>query len=673
MQPPFLPGTILQNRYRLLSILGQGGFGCTYLGEDVGRFNERCAVKEFIPSQVGDNALGKSRELFQREAQTLYQINHPQIPQFRATFEEGQRLFIVQDYVEGKTYRDLLTERKHTGMAFSEPDVQRLIRQLLPVLAHIHAKGLIHRDIAPDNIILRQADQTPVLIDFGVVKAIATQVQLQTGYGSTTVGKLGFAPPEQMQTGRAYPNSDLYALAVTSIVLLTGREPQELYDDVTTTWFWQRYVTVHPTLAAVINKLLSYRPSDRYQSVSEVAQALQPLFGGTNALPPPPTSPVVPTASPKGSGVPPAPPLPLGATPVQPGTNLSQMRTVAVGRRPITNPTGMAASSAQPQNRPRHTTPVVAPSPTRSGAWENPWAVIGMGLGLAVITGVASWAVVTALMNEGSSDIGAQPSPIPTETVTPTPTPTPTPSPTPTPTPSEPVIFDQSIGLAAGATTDLRGNLQGNQWINYSFALDGDDTLNARLEGDGIVMSVLGPDQRPVDSLADTALDWQGQVRQSGTYTVQVRPLDEFGQVNYTLQLRRDRPEPEPSPEPEPIPEPSPENSGNGSEDDSGDDSEGNSDDDLTLREENVRVRSGERIEVSDQVNPTTVRRYRVRLRQGETLSADLIQGDAFMMLRAPDGRVIDNSQVEANRNGHYTVDIYADRVVNFVLGLRVR
>ena len=269
MRPSLPVGTILQNRYRVLSILGQGGFGRTYLAEDQGRFNERCALKELTPAQGGDYALDKSKELFQREAQILYQIQHPQIPQFRATFEQDQRLFLVQDYVEGQTYRELLDQRKAQGLAFSEGEALQFMRQLLPVMAHIHSKGVIHRDIAPDNVILRQQDSKPVLIDFGVVKELATRFQTMTTgvVQPTTVGKPGYAPIEQMQTGKAYPSSDLYSLAVTAVVLLTGREPQELFDDSTMTWYWQRWVTVNPGFAQVLNRMLSYRPGDRYQSV----------------------------------------------------------------------------------------------------------------------------------------------------------------------------------------------------------------------------------------------------------------------------------------------------------------------------------------------------------------------------------------------------------------------
>ncbi|MEM6427432.1 MAG: serine/threonine-protein kinase, partial [Cyanobacteria bacterium P01_D01_bin.128] len=227
MQPPIAAGTVLQNRYRVVRLLGQGGFGRTYLAEDQGRFNEACALKEFVPLQGADRFSDKATQLFQREASILYQIQHPQIPQFRATFEQDQRLFLVQDFVDGTNYRDLINQRRSQGQTFSEQDVRSFLRQILPVLAHIHAKGIIHRDISPDNLILRSSDRLPVLIDFGVVKEVVTRIQLpETATQATTVGKLGYAPSEQMQTGRAYPSSDLYALAVTAVVLLTGKEPQ---------------------------------------------------------------------------------------------------------------------------------------------------------------------------------------------------------------------------------------------------------------------------------------------------------------------------------------------------------------------------------------------------------------------------------------------------------------
>lgn len=246
------------------------------------RFNERCAIKEFEPQQEAGMS-EKSLQLFQREATILYNIDHPQIPKFQAIFEEDQRLFLVQDYIDGTTYRDLLNQRIGQGMTFSEAEVRQFLQQILPVLAHIHSQGIIHRDISPDNIMQRHRDQLPILIDFGVVKEVFTRVQMTgTPTHATSVGKLGYAPSEQMQSGRAYPSSDLYALAVTAIVMLTGKEPQALFDDVQLVWNWQPHANVSPGLAQVLNRAISYRPGDRYQSVSEMAQA---LGASTQAIP----------------------------------------------------------------------------------------------------------------------------------------------------------------------------------------------------------------------------------------------------------------------------------------------------------------------------------------------------------------------------------------------------
>ncbi|MEG3860121.1 protein kinase domain-containing protein [Microcoleus sp. herbarium12] len=404
MQPPIAIGTLLQNRYRLVSILGQGGFGRTYLVEDEGRFKERCALKELIPMQSGPYVLEKSKELFQREAAILYQIAHPQIPQFRAIFEENQRLFLVQDYVEGMTYRELLLDPS-TSSTLGEAEVLVFIRQMLPVLAHIHARGIIHRDISPENIIRREMDQLPVLIDFGVVKELATKVQSPEGTAhATTVGKIGYAPMEQLQSGRATASSDLYALAVTAIVLLTGKEPQELLDQTTLQWNWQQRVQVSAGLAAVLNRMLNRSPGDRYQSVSEVAQALD---GKINPQP----QSNVPTAPPASAVVP---------------SNASLIATVAVGRPPEPEP--MVPLSAGPQNQPD---PLIEPA--GGSFWDNPAAAIGLLTGLVILTGFGSWALVGSFLNKPTPKA----TPTPAEIATPTPrlTPLPNPEPLPTPTP----------------------------------------------------------------------------------------------------------------------------------------------------------------------------------------------------------------------------------------------
>lgn len=257
-------------------MLGQGGFGRTYLTQDTNRFNEACVLKEFDPQTQGSKYAKKAEELFAREADVLYQLRHPQIPQFRELFQikiqNRDLFFLVQDYVEGKTYEELLDDRRQRQLMFSESEAIQLLQQLLPVLEYIHRSGIVHRDISPDNIILRDSDRKPVLIDFGVVKAAATQFAQQPS--QTLVGKPGYAPIEQLQKGSAEPSSDLYALAVTIVVLLTGREAQSLFDPRTLVCRWRQYVTVSDSLAQVLDRMMSNRPSDRYPSATDVLSAL---------------------------------------------------------------------------------------------------------------------------------------------------------------------------------------------------------------------------------------------------------------------------------------------------------------------------------------------------------------------------------------------------------------
>ncbi|HEY9888172.1 MAG TPA: serine/threonine-protein kinase, partial [Candidatus Obscuribacterales bacterium] len=243
------PNNLLGSRYRILRELGRGGFGYTYLAEDLNRFNELCVLKEFFPQVNDEAALQKAKQLFEREAGVLYQLNHPQIPKFRELLRvqtNGHgRVFLVQDYVEGPTYQELLETRLQGGDRFSEGEVTQLLQQILPVLDYLHSIGVVHRDIAPDNLILRNVDGLPVLIDFGGVKQLATAVQQQVGGANvpTRLGKVGYAPEEQLASGQVSPSADLYALAVTVLVLLTGQAPEILYDRYTKQWRWREYVS----------------------------------------------------------------------------------------------------------------------------------------------------------------------------------------------------------------------------------------------------------------------------------------------------------------------------------------------------------------------------------------------------------------------------------------------
>ena len=276
----------LGDRYNVIRELDKGGFGQTYLAEDLHRYRERCVVKEFVPQVQDSSTLDKAKELFEREASILYQLDHSQIPKFRQLLkvetETGGRLFLVQDYVEGRTYQSLLQDRLQIGATFSETEITQLLYQLLPVLSYIHQLGLVHRDISPDNLILRQSDGLPVLIDFGSVKEIVVAVRSELFIDGapnqlepvpTRIGKIGYVPEEQFNTGTADPTSDLYALAVTLLVLLTGHQPQVLHDTHLDTW--AGIDTLSPHLAQILKRMLAVNSASRFPTAEAVLGALR--------------------------------------------------------------------------------------------------------------------------------------------------------------------------------------------------------------------------------------------------------------------------------------------------------------------------------------------------------------------------------------------------------------
>lgn len=603
MQPPIPLSTVLQNRYRLIKILGQGGFGRTYLAEDIGRFNELCALKELIPAQSEPQSLDKAQQLFQREASILYKIHHPQIPQFRATFEQDRRLFLVQDYVAGKTYWELLQEKQAQGTTFLESEVMQLLQQILPVLAHLHIRGIIHRDISPDNIILRQSDRQPVLIDFGVVKELATRFQSPDGKSiATTVGKLGYAPVEQMQTGRAYPSSDLYALAVTCIVLLTGREPPGLFDDTDFSWDWQRWAKVSPRLTQVLNRMLAYKPSDRYQGVAEVAKALQ-----------------------EGDSI--APPVP----------SASELNTIAVGRRP----NELESSHSKYQVEPV----------TRISIWERWWAIAGIFIIVALIAGGSSLFFVSWLLNR-NQDAAPQSFPSPLVSISPTPSITPTPTPSP-----EPTNFSQRLNLIPGEVTNVEGTLQANTTANYLFSAEQGQLFTADLaQFEGVLLTIIGPNQAPIDDRANRVTRYEGELPATGEYAIVLSPVQGVDtNSKYQLSVRLENPIP-PTPTPIETPTPTP-----------------------TFEVESITLSPGDPpSQVSALVTPLRSKRYLVNVQEGQLLRVGVQQGAVALDIRSPNGELLQNAakvpswEGQIETSGEYQIDVVAaqNQETEFILDI---
>lgn len=267
-------GVILNNRYRIIKQIGRGGFGRAYLAEDTQRYRELCVLKEFAPQVESDRELRKAEDLFEREAGILYKLKHPQIPKFEALLRtriDGRRsLFLVQEYIEGESYWELLQRRGK----LTETEVTRMITEVLPVLDYIHDAELIHRDISPDNLIRRELDEKTVLIDFGCVKLAANAVSQSTGHFVTLIGKKGYSPDEQIHRGQTKKCSDLYSLAATAVVLLTGKQPDELYNSQQGRWNWSSHARVSSRLQKILNKMLADKPGDRYQSANRVLQIL---------------------------------------------------------------------------------------------------------------------------------------------------------------------------------------------------------------------------------------------------------------------------------------------------------------------------------------------------------------------------------------------------------------
>ncbi|MGD1911286.1 MAG: protein kinase [Rivularia sp. (in: cyanobacteria)] len=274
---------ILAGRYLPIKLLGKGGFGAAFLSRD--RYTpgmRECVVKQFLPAgDLSPTQLQLAEDLFEREAVVLEEIGsqHQQIPDLFAFFpvivpgleenKQDQFFYLVQEYIDGENLEEELVRRGK----FSESEVLFVLRSILPVLQFVHSKGIIHRDIKPSNI-MRHRNGKLFLLDFGAVKQV-TNSPSGAGNSSTGIYSLGFAPPEQMSGGKVFPSTDLYALAVTIILLLTGeKDVTELFDAYTNQLQWLELANVSSHLGEILDKMLSNAPSHRFKSASQVLEAL---------------------------------------------------------------------------------------------------------------------------------------------------------------------------------------------------------------------------------------------------------------------------------------------------------------------------------------------------------------------------------------------------------------
>ncbi|MGB3641455.1 MAG: IMS domain-containing protein [Rivularia sp. (in: cyanobacteria)] len=285
--------TQLNHRYQVIQVLASGGFGETFLAVDTQMPSKRkCVIKQLKPVEDNPQIYQLVQERFQREAALLEELSDGknQIPQLYAYFTDEEQFYLIQEYIEG----DTLTKKVQQEGAISEASVKEILINILPVLDYIHSKRIVHRDIKPDNIIIRLSDSQPVLIDFGAVKeTMQTVVASENSPKSIVIGTPGFMPSEQT-AGRPVYSSDLYSLGLTAIYLLTGKIPQELPNNPSTgEIIWREYApNITSSFAAVLDKAIQSHSRSRFATAKEMLQALQ-----TQAVPFPPTIPCIPAPS----------------------------------------------------------------------------------------------------------------------------------------------------------------------------------------------------------------------------------------------------------------------------------------------------------------------------------------------------------------------------------------
>jgi serine/threonine-protein kinase len=268
-------GTILRQRYKIIKQLGAGGFGETYLAEDLDipvSPKPVCVVKKLHPTMIDPEII----RLFKQEAQILYKLgqNHDQIPKLSGYFQEDKDFYLIQEFIDGYD----LTQEISPGKKLSENDVIQLLRDVLEILVYVHENKVIHRDIKPANI-MRRKDGKLVLIDFGVVKQINTTIAIKSGSTSRTsgFGTVGYMPIEQA-IGKPKLSSDIYALGMIAIQALIDLSPRLLAEDDDGEIIWIDQVEISERLKQFINKMVCCEWRQRYRNAKEALDELNKIF-----------------------------------------------------------------------------------------------------------------------------------------------------------------------------------------------------------------------------------------------------------------------------------------------------------------------------------------------------------------------------------------------------------
>ncbi len=275
------PGTTLQDRYRIVELIGQGGMGAVYLTEDLHLKGKRCALKEIDYSADTDPKVKAAlRDQFHREAIALDNLDHPHLPKVFDYFSQDGRDYLVMDFIAGPNLKELLDQARKKGQVLPQGQVLEWADQICAALIHLHGQSppIIHRDIKPANVKLT-SDKVIKLVDFGLVKFLDSAdpktITLLQALGTPT-----YAPLEQYGagTGRTDVRSDIYSLGATLYHLLTGRAPANAQQRFLEPGSLPRPRALNRRLSNLtehlILKAMAIRPDERYQTIQEMRKDL---------------------------------------------------------------------------------------------------------------------------------------------------------------------------------------------------------------------------------------------------------------------------------------------------------------------------------------------------------------------------------------------------------------
>lgn len=279
-------GTILNEKYRIESVLGEGGFGIAYLATDI-NINETVAIKEFFPSTLGTRNVSKSMDMsitiisekyqemydkglarFREEAMRLAKFNNePGIVSVKNYFEENNTGYMVMEFIEGINLKQYL---KKNGGKIPYSEAIELLIPIMNSLSVVHKAGIIHRDISPDNIMITKAGMAK-LIDFGAARSFDNEEERSM----SVILKNGYAPLEQYSLkGEQGPATDVYALAATLYKMITGETPLEPTARIEEGKKNIKVKNVPNTVNKALNKGMKLNADDRYKSVEEFYKAI---------------------------------------------------------------------------------------------------------------------------------------------------------------------------------------------------------------------------------------------------------------------------------------------------------------------------------------------------------------------------------------------------------------